>query len=181
MKKIFLALLFSGLSLLSQAQDTSSIERKNDITIDPILLLAVPALNVSYERLLTEDYGVGINALVGLGDDSDNFTQFSPFFRMYFGKGFASGFFVEGFIPVTTSDFETTYETTYDPVTGYYNYYTDFEKKTTVGFGVGLGGKWVVKRNIVFEGSIGIARRFGGNLDYDNVTGKGMLGIGYRF
>ena len=58
-----------------------------------------------------------------------------------------------------------------------------YEKNTTIGAGIGFGGKWVARRNIIFEASLGIARRFGMNSEYSDtpVTGKGMLGIGYRF
>lgn len=71
-----------------------------------------------------------------------------------------------------------------------YNYYYNYagpdyheETRTTVGIGVGFGGKWITRNNIIFEASMGVGRRFGDNDKYDdsNLTGKGMLGIGYRF
>lgn len=181
MKKLFLTsvLIFGMMSIKAQTDDSS--ERKNEIILSPIELIAAPALNISYERLLNENSGVGINALIDLDGDSDNsFSQFSPYYRMYFGRNYASGFFIEGFVPVTT-----TKDKIYYPDSGLYSNNT----RTTIGAGIGFGGKWIVKKNIVFEASVGIARRFGSTKItagiYDEepskITGKGMLGVGYRF
>ncbi|MDQ0476003.1 DUF3575 domain-containing protein [Chryseobacterium sp. MDT2-18] len=180
--KNFLLIATLLLAFSVQAQNTAD-QRQNDIIISPIELIAGPALNVSYERLLNKDSGIGINALLLL-DNKDNGdglqSQISPYYRMYFGKGYASGFFVEGFIPITTSN-----DSVYTPYVGpgYYASSYTYQKNTTVGAGIGFGGKWVARRNIVFEASIGIARRFGMKSEYSDtpVTGKGMLGIGYRF
>ncbi len=182
MKKILLCagILVSALQINAQeAESKLTSERQNDIMISPIELIAAPVLNLSYERLLGENSGLGVNGMFYLGNDDDaKFSQFSAYYRMYFGKKYASGFFVEGFVPVTTTD-ESYY--VYD---GNYNYISSSDKnKTTVGIGVGFGGKWVAKKNIIFEASAGVARRFGNDdeFDFTRITGKGMLGIGYRF
>lgn len=181
MKKL---LLIASLVLAfnAQAQEESS-DRQNDIMISPIELIAGPALNVSYERLLNKDSGIGINVAVLLdnNDDGDGLqSQISPYYRMYFGKKYAAGFFVEAFVPITMSN-DAIYTPYYG--SGYYVAEYRYEKNTTIGAGIGFGGKWVARRNIIFEASLGIARRFGMNSENDNtpVTGKGMLGIGYRF
>lgn len=176
MKKLvlLLTLAFGIKTMTAQTYDgsTPTAQGMNDIMIDPIFLIAAPAANITYERLLNQDAGLGINAIFGLGRDMENVWQISPFYRMYFGKKFASGFFVEGFVPITYSKSES-YWVNNQPQT---------YEATTVGIGVGFGGKWVVKRNIVFEASSGIGRRFGNTENLDSViTGKGMLGIGYRF
>lgn len=182
MKRLLLSFsLFFGL-FSAQAQETEK-QRKNDVLADPILLIAVPMANVSYERLLSENKGLGINAMIKLDPEDGRFSQFSAFYRMYFGKKYASGFFLEGFIPVTTES-NDIYSYNYDDINGYY--YTSSVTKgnfTTAGIGFGVGGKWVMKNNLVIEASGGIARRFG-NRDkhyFDEVTGKIMGGIGYRF
>ena len=181
MKKILLIAAFGAGFLSVQGQEMSA-ERQNDVMISPIELIAGPALNISYERLLNENSGIGVNVaylLDNAGDDSGLQSQISPYYRMYFGKKYASGFFVEGFVPITTSN-DGRYNYNVGP--GYFESYFVPEKNTTVGIGVGFGGKWVARKNIIFEASIGIARRFGMDSDYDSaITGKGMLGIGYRF
>ncbi|MDN5626825.1 MAG: DUF3575 domain-containing protein [Weeksellaceae bacterium] len=186
MKKTILLLTIAALCNVAKAQpssETPTSDRKNDIMISPIELIASPLLNISYERLISAQSGVGINGMFYFGDkneDTAGFTQVSPYYRMYFGKKYGGGFFVEGFVPITsTKDRYYTYN--------YYNNYAgpDYheETRTTVGIGVGFGGKWITRNNIIFEASMGVGRRFGDNDKYDdsNLTGKGMLGIGYRF
>lgn len=182
MKKLLLiaSLIFAA---TVQAQEETSAERQNDIMISPIELIAGPALNVSYERLLNKDSGIGINviALLDNGDSDGGLqSQISPYYRMYFGKKYAAGFFVEAFVPITMSN-DSVYVPYYGP--GYYEPNYKNEKNTTIGAGIGFGGKWVARKNIIFEASMGIARRFGMSKDYTDtpITGKGMLGIGYRF
>ena len=181
MKKLLLVSALVAFCLNVQGQEMTA-ERQNDIMISPIEVIAGPALNISYERLLNENSGVGINVVYLLdnaGDDSGLQSQISPYYRMYFGAKYASGFFVEGFVPITSSN-DGTYDYSAGP--GYYQSYFTPQKNTTVGIGVGFGGKWVARKNIIFEASIGIARRFGMDSTYDSaITGKGMLGIGYRF
>ena len=188
MKKIFtvLTVLFSVINLFAQdlnPNNESGSQRKNDIVVDPILLIAVPLINVSYERILNKDMGVGVNAMVTLSDEVDDFKQFSPYFRYYMGRKYAQGFFFEGFVPVTLEN-DVYYSYQYDDINNNY-YYVNSSKKnlTTVGIGFGVGGKWLIKDRLVIEASGGIARRFGDFDTYDigPVTGKIMGGIGYRF
>ncbi len=164
------------------AQETEK-QRKNDILADPFLLIAVPLANVSYERLIAKDMGIGINAMITLSDEVDDFKQFSPYFRYYMGKKYASGFFFEGFVPVTLQN-DAYYSYRYDDITNTYSYVNDAKNNsTTVGIGFGVGGKWIIKDRLVIEASGGIARRFGNFDKYDisPVTGKIMGGVGYRF
>lgn len=185
MKKLLLALLLISSSHFVTAQESTTSDdkpqRKNDIVADPILLIAAPMINVSYERLIDDNQGIGVNAMILMGDN-ENFSQYSAYYRMYFGKKYGAGFFLEGFVPVTNEDV-TFYQYTYNPVIGGYNEWRQEESFTTVGVGFGVGGKWVVRKNIVFEISGGLARRFGEDADYylNEVTGKFMAGVGYRF
>lgn len=162
------------------AQDstrTVSYERKNDILIDPISLIVGPVFNASYERILNEDFGIGLHTLLGLGT-MDEIVQISPYARIYLGKEYAEGFFLETFLPITSKDEYQERDTfTGEPVEG-----SLATRKTSFGFGVGMGGKWILKKNIIFEIGGGIGRR----LFYDNVAdevlvGKWMLGVGYKF
>ncbi len=176
MKKLLLPIILGfGLTGIN-AQTTEQTQGMNDIMIDPILMIAAPAANISYERLLNQDSGLGINAIFGLGREMTDFWQVSPYYRMYFGKKFASGFFVEGFVPITS-----TKEDDYVYLSPNNQPQPIDENVTSIGFGIGFGGKWVVKRNIVFEASGGVGRRFSDKDYLEKITGKGMLGIGYRF
>lgn len=183
MKKILLGFSVLCGFLSVHAQEVQK-QRKNDIVADPFLLIAIPMANVSYERILSKDMGLGVNAMIVLNDDEvDDFKQVSPYFRYYLGNKYASGFFFEGFLPITWQK-DYVYTSYYDNTTNMY-YYSEGKNKTitTVGLGFGVGGKWVIKDRLVIEASGGIARRFGNTDSYDvsSVTGKIMGGVGYRF
>ncbi len=186
MKKIIILLGITCVGISTVNAQESNTERKNDIMLSPIELIAAPLLNISYERLLSANSGVGINGMFYLGNSNNDdygLTQISPYYRMYFGKKYAGGFFVEGFVPITSTK-DSYYDYNFDPYSTVYTPPTYNEKtRTTIGIGVGFGGKWISRNNIIFEASVGIGRRFGNKSYYDdaNITGKGMLGIGYRF
>lgn len=174
MKKLILSfVLLMGVSSIN-AQTIEEVETfpRNDIFIDPVTLVAVPTLNVSYERLLNKDSGLGVNAVIGIGSISKDFNQISPYYRMYFGKKYARGFFFDGFIPITMM------------IGTIYNG-SDYTRKTytTVGIGVGFGSKWELKRNLMFELSGGLGRKFGASEGYFDapITGRLMIGLGKRF
>ena len=80
MRKLLLGITLILGTLNISAQETEK-QRKNDILADPFLLIAVPLANVSYERLIDKDMGIGINAMITLSDEVDDFKQFSPYFR----------------------------------------------------------------------------------------------------
>lgn len=183
MKKTLLLFALLSTIVIANAQETESRQRKNDIVADPVMLIAVPMANLSYERLLTENMGLGVNAMITLGSNIENFKQFSPYFRYYLGKKYAAGFFFEAFAPVTMQRNEI-YDYNYDEATNTMQYRNQvFNNYKTFGIGFGVGGKWVIKNRLVLEASGGIARRIG-DVDNDNVgplTGKIMGGVGYRF
>ncbi|MEG0619378.1 MULTISPECIES: DUF3575 domain-containing protein [Chryseobacterium] len=175
-------LLLSLLSVFSLNNAQDKKQRKNDIIADPILLIAIPLANVSYERLISENMGLGLNAMLTLSSNNESFKQFSPYFRYYLGKKYASGFFFEGFVPVTLQRNEV-YNYFYDQSGSYQYRYDVNENFTSIGIGFGVGGKWVINDRLIIEASGGLARRIG-DFDNDNVgavTGKFMGGVGYRF
>lgn len=180
MKKTILLFVLLGLSFGVRAQEKEIVslvpeQRKNDIMISPFPTILTAYINLSYERLLSADSGLGLDAIVGINKEVKA-TQFSPFYRMYFGKKYAGGFFVEGFVPITTTQYKEL-DLRYGTIS-----YKEPENVTSIGLGVGFGGKWVTRKHIVFEASVGVAKRFGNqNKMTTPVTTKGLLGIGYRF
>lgn len=176
MRRIILTLFIIGcfnVAFTQTAEEPSNF-RKNDILVDPFWLIGGLALNASYERIISEDSGVGANVILGIGDNLEDFTQISPYYRAYFGSKYASGFFIEGFLPITV---RTEYEWNTNG-----NQSERGVDYTTAGLGFGLGGKWIAKKKIVFELNLGIGRKFIGNRGASEpVTGKGMIGVGFAF
>lgn len=161
MKK--LVLLFCIFSFLggyaqenvSQEEETTpvSLLKKNEISVNGLYLLVFGA-EFNYERTLNEDMGLGVSSQLFSYQKIDGLMNFhlTPFVRYYFGKKPVSGFFVEGFASL--------FNKSYEPYTLGGVYYRDVPLKshTSVGFGFGLGAKWVKRSGFTFELNWGVGR-----------------------
>ena len=151
MKKLYILLCLSSfLSGYSQEKDTLDFKR-NELKGNA-LLLVVGAGEITYERLLTEESGIGVSLLFSYDDNI--YTKFSltPYYRFYFGKKPAAGFFAEAFGMLNTYEGENfSYYNGSDPM-------IKGEEITDFAIGFGLGGKWVTKKGFVFEVNSGIGR-----------------------
>jgi hypothetical protein len=174
MKKIILLLcLTSFLSAYSQENETTDF-KKHELKGNALMLVA-GAGEITYERLLNEESGLGISLFFAYDEDIDTKFSLTPYYRFYFGKKTAAGFFVEGFGMLNNYEDETSYY--YD---GVYN--STEEKNTDFALGFGLGGKWVTKKGFIFELNAGIGRNLfnSNNTDYE-IVGRGGITLGYRF
>lgn len=184
MKKSIVLLLLAALSITTtNAQDTTDpINGRDEIKLNLFNLVVFKYLDGSYERVIDEESSFGVSALINLGDDSDTFDllrEFSitPYYRRYFSKGYAKGFFVEGFGMLNQSSDEFFVE--FDQVTQ--QDIINNEKFTDFAIGVSLGGKFISKRGFVAEVYGGIGRNlFNGDNTVD-VVGRGGISLGFRF
>ncbi len=175
-KSILLLCLVSFFFGYSQENKTTDL-KKNELKGNALMLVA-GAFEITYERLLNDESGAGVSLL--LSYDTDVSTKFSltPYYRFYFGKKAAAGFFAEGFGMLNTYQGENYY---------YNNGITTTikeEKITDFALGFGLGGKWVNKKGFVFELNAGIGRNLFNDKssDYDQeLVGRGGITLGYRF
>jgi len=171
-----LILLFS-LSIFSvKAQDESKNndeplnQNLNEVKLNGFFLLA-GAFEVTYEYLLNEESGMGISVMIPFDNNVRDDIQYyiSPYYRFYFGEKYAAGFFAEGFGMLNSAKRELFEDEDS-------KYVTDF------ALGIGCGGKWINKRNFIFELSFGLGRNLFNNDEGDfDFVGKGGLIIGYRF
>lgn len=187
MKNTFLciACLFVFVSGVFAQNDSiqDPYKKDNEIKINAVFLL-VGAFEASYERNLTESSSVGMSMFIPFDEenfDTDLNFYVSPYYRIFFGKKYASGFFLEGFGMVSSYDErESSFiGSDFDPLI------MDVDRKfTNVALGFGLGGKWVTKSGFVFELSSGIGRNIINNSvdnqDYQFVVKFGF-NLGYRF
>jgi hypothetical protein len=141
-------------------------------------MLLVGAFEVSYERNLNKESSVGISFFAPYDTenlDSDLNYYISPYYRVFFGKKYAAGFFIEGFGMLNSIDREITFNINGD-------FITNEETVTDFALGFGLGGKWVTKSGFVFELSGGIGRNlFKNDYDESSLVGKFGFNLGYRF
>ena len=187
MKKISIALLLlTCLNVFSQ-NEKKEIQnfKKNEIKINA-LYLVFGAFETTYERTLNESSAIGASIGFSVDNQTDikNAFAFTPHYRLYFGKKAVSGLFMEGFaVYENLKDKNEHYY--YSPESGETNFYK--EKVTIYGLGIGLGGKWYTKNNIVFE----INGGFGRNLsiesnvqyfrNYTRYIARIGISAGYRF
>ena len=177
MKKIilFLCLFISALSYAQVNTEAGApefpqdIEKKYELKINALTLLAAKWIDVSYENLLNEESSFGVAATLNTDTTgSDLKYSLTPYYRRYFSSKLARGFFVEGFGMLFSAKDTDLFG------------FRSQEFETGVALGISVGGKFVSKQGFTTELLLG----FGRNLSNDNHNDSiGRIGIsfGYRF
>jgi hypothetical protein len=182
MNKNFLLFSFLTFSIFTFSQENKGIdnplEDKNELKINGLFFI-LGAVELDYEYLINEESGFGVDVLFAYDDsDIDINYYISPYYRQYFGKKPASGFFVEGFGMLNSVE-----DFVYTPSTNGDEFFFDGNEETVTDFalGIGAGAKFLTKRGFVAEISLGVGRNlFNNDRDY-TIVGKGGISIGYRF
>ena len=188
MKFLFtcLLLLVSTVSISQTTEiEESSDPRdagKQELSINAFNLVAFGIVDISYERIISENSTWAVEAFYHPSKDEYlNDAYYKEFsltgkYKHFFSSNYARGFYVHGFGMLSSGEYEEDYY--YDDISqGYYyetNDYTDF----AIGFG--LGGKFVSKGGFLLDLSAGIGR----NLFSDQspqIVGQFMVNLGYRF
>jgi hypothetical protein len=179
MKKTFLLIiiLFAFCSVNAQNEtDSNPYQKNNEIKLN-LLSPLLGAVEVGYERYLNKNSSLGISTLFVFDHtkDKDMNYSLSPYYRYYFGKKYASGFFVEGFGMLTSIDGKKIYAA---------NNVTFTEKKDVydIALGAGFGWKLVTKKGLVFEANAGYGKLlFNADKTDHTIVAKFGLSVGYRF
>lgn len=182
MKQTLLAFILLVTISNIQAQENNEVEtnKQNELKINMTNLIGFKWLDIGYERILNEEASIGVGTLFSLDKDSeglDDYRTFSitPYYRQFFSKKYAQGFFVEGFAMLHSGNDEF-YE--YNETT----MVSSYEEKTYTDFAIGIsaGAKFVTKRGFIAEIYLGIGRDLLGNSDIE-VVGRGGISIGFQF
>ena len=177
MKKLF-TLLFLSSFLFGFSQEKESTDFKRNELKGNALMLVAGAVEFTYERLLNEESAVGVSLFVSYDNNIDTNFSLTPYYRFYFGKKPAAGFFAEGFGMLNNFDYSY-----YNSNNGSTPIYTE-GKATDFALGFGLGGKWITKKGFVFEINSGIGRNLFNSTSKDSdvqIVGRGGISLGYRF
>ena len=168
MKNISLLLLLI-ISITLNAQD----RKPNELKLNA-LMLVLGNPEIDYEYLINDNSGIGIAANVNL--DNNKLISYNymvlPYYRLYVGKYSAAGFFFEINAGVVS---EEVYR--YDQILN------ESVKEDKVGFGPGvaIGGKFLIRSNIVLEFFGGLGRNFSAD-DYGSYAFPRVgVSIGKRF
>lgn len=167
-------------TLNSQEQKTTksvntSKSNFNEVKLNG-LFLVLGAFEVTYERTINEESAFGANVFVAFDDDIGDLNYFvSPYYRFYFGKKYAAGFYVEGFGMLNSTE---SYEIDFTSD----SFLERNDAKTDFALGIGTGCKWLTKRGFIAEIGFGVGRNLFSNNDLDfEIIGKGGIRLGYRF
>ena len=173
MKKVLLLMCLCCLTFgySQEIKQENALLRKNELKLNAAALVA-GVFEVSYERIIDDESTFGISLFATADDDIENKFMLTPYYRYYFGRKPAAGFFAEGFGSLNTyQDNLDFFSINYKP-----------EKTTDFALGFGLGGKWITKKGVVFEIYGGVGRNLF-NSDNSNfqVISRGGISVGYRF
>ena len=177
MKKLF-TLLFLSAFLFGYSQEKETTDFKRNELKGNALMLVAGAAEFTYERLLNEESAVGISLFFPYDNSIDTNFSLTSYYRFYFGKKPAAGFFAEGFGML--NNYKYNYYTSNSGATPIYNE----GNATDFALGFGLGGKWITKKGFVFEINSGIGRNLFNNTSKDSdlqIVGRGGISLGYRF
>jgi hypothetical protein len=170
-KNTLLILLF--VATLSIAQEKEEIypqdfNKKHELKINALTLLAAKWIDVSYEKLIDEESSFGTSVTINTdSDETDLNYAITPYYRRYFSGKFARGFFVEGFGMLFSAEDNFLFDRNNEDVTGF-------------ALGISIGGKFVSYKGFTTELVLGVGRNF---LESENNEAVGRFGIsvGYRF
>lgn len=182
MKKLlnFLAIFFIVISTFAQDDISNDID-KHELKLNATNLIIFSYLDGAYEHLINEESSFGVNLLFSFSDDEifDEYRTFSitPYYRQYFSKKYAKGFFVEGFGMLNSG--ENVLIATFDQNGNITD--SDSENYTDFALGISVGGKFVTPRGFVVDLYLGIGRNLL-NTDFSpELVGRGGVTLGYRF
>lgn len=183
-----ITLLLLSFTLCFHAQDVANTNPKHEVKTDMLNLIVFKAPQFSYEYLLNDESSVGLSVMFNLEKPEDGsfidgpyyyekFT-FTPYYRRFFSKNYARGFFFEVFSMYNVQgDFDGTWDNGFQNIT-----YSD-ETSSNLAFGVSLGGKLVSKGGFVVEFYGGVGRNIIiGNKDIGlEFLPRLGISLGYRF
>jgi hypothetical protein len=181
MKKKYLIIVMLFSFFVVKAQNDTTInqnENKNEVKLNLLFPLS-GTFEANYERILNKKSSLGISFHTVYdskkGDEDLNYS-ISPYYRRYFGKKYASGFFVEGFTMLNSTDGKQITD-----ING--NLTLDEEPDVIdMSLGLGLGGKWVTKSGFTFEVNAGCGKLlFNADKTDHTIVAKFGFHLGYRF
>lgn len=170
MKKLRILLIVLFISTMAFGQNDYFSGLKNEIKINAPYAFA-GALELSYERILSEDTGVGISAAFPISDDLKFDYFLLPFARAYFGKKEAAGFFGEIHLAAYSDEQDD------DTVPAG----QQAESFNGLGLGFSLGFKLFSKSHWSFEAVGGLGRNFQNQEEIGELYPRYGILLGRRF
>ncbi|WBX74899.1 DUF3575 domain-containing protein [Tenacibaculum ovolyticum] len=181
---IFLLFISTFLNAQKNKESSQYLNKKNEIKINLINLIDSKFIDISYEYLINEKSSIGIETLFNFNSRNKditklyNLTKFSltPYYRRYFSKKYARGFFIEGFSVLKSYENYSFNENEHHP------YMYIIRDKLEFSLGLSIGAKFVIKERFVADIFLGVGKNFISYNDYYfKDIGRGGISLGYRF
>jgi len=196
MKNTFITFIILCSFQLSIAQDQSNLPprdvNKNEISISPINLIVFGALDIGYERVLTNNTTLGFDLFYRFSDNIDSEDDgidrdgifdkeiaFTTRFKYFFGSRVARGFYVESFGMLSSGENEVYIEVL-DSQGNFIDGINVDKEFTDFALGFAVGGKFVARNGFFLDISIGIGRNLF-TRDSPDIIVRPSLYLGYRF
>jgi hypothetical protein len=176
--RIAIFILFTVFSTSVSGQNNQRVDEKsfhkpakNEIGLNVINSL-LGKLELNYEGLLSESSGLGITTSISLMNREEQTIRsiILPYFRFYFGDGFANGTFIESNMAVARE---------YYPEFGMGSNSMLYKYQTSFGLGSSVGYKMVRRNGLFGEYSFGVGRLFGNS--YSELYYRIGISIGTRW
>ncbi|MBV1888176.1 MAG: DUF3575 domain-containing protein [Urechidicola sp.] len=195
MKKLTLIaiVLIASISTFAQENDKKENEekiKKHEVKLNAFNTIIFKSLDFSYEYLLDSESSVGISVLINLQNDESDFFEdgpyynesfaITPYYRHFFSRKFAWGFFMEAFAMYNQ---QKIYDIYYIDNGNNTNLVTGDETSSNFALGLAVGGKFVSKKGFLFEFFAGVGRNLAtsnNDVAVEFVPRLGMS-LGYRF
>ena len=189
MKKLILIPLLL-LTLYSFSQETVEKKKSHEVKLNVFNTLIFKSLEGSYEYLINKESSAGISLMVNLNDEYYEGGQYNeefaltPFYRRFFSRRYAWGFFMEAFgmFNIQQNDYYEYDEPVYDSYREFNTTVVD-EETNNFALGIALGGKFVSQKGFAFEFYGGVGRNLftsDSRYNYEFVPRLGVS-FGYRF
>lgn len=162
MKSLLTAVLLLCFSICFCQNNLALLQKKNEVKIN-LAYASFGYIEATYERLLPWNTSAGLVVGKSVEDDDINY-HFLSFYRLFFGQGQGSGFFIEANAALWN---EESFR---------------FETRDNYGAGIAVGGKFF--RGERFHGEVvaGIGRVLSDySPDFDEFYPRIGFFIGYRF
>ncbi|MGV6830899.1 MAG: DUF3575 domain-containing protein [bacterium] len=172
-KRLQLLLAVLVLSIGSSYAQSSEKEgqRSNEFKVNGLSTI-IGYAEVSYERILSEESSLGISTGFSFDDNVDYNFGLMPYYRFFFGKKRASGFFVEANGAIYSESFLESLG----------NGQTNKKNNLGVGLGLAIGNKFVTtKSGFVGEIFAGAGRNFNDSNNISEVYPRIGISLGKRF
>lgn len=185
MKQILIVLVaFTALGIArGQEKEVSFLTKKNEVKLNLPVTIFGSFPEVSYERIISEDFTVGASVGFSLKEES-SYAEIDfmaiPYARWFFGgnseamQKYAAGFFIEASAAIISGQNNVYYA----EVPGGSKMQKYGDDYTGIGLGVAIGWKYVTRNSWVGEILLGVGKNFSdSNESYPRIG----ISIGKRF